>query len=240
MDVSYARRLVLAVEPHEFGSRPLKLRKEVLRRGLRTAFQDAVEQAGLVAPEWQTSPDGGGTAVFAADVPEAKILDSFTHQLHGALIQHNRLHSADGALRVRLAVHHGMVSGSAEDGFDGPAATQAGDLARCDEAAHALDATTAVLVVIVSDPVMTDTVGGSLSWLEERDMRRVEVRGRPAWLWLLGAEPPAESRPDPPTPPSSPPPPAAPAQSITGHFAYADIHAHQVVAGDVINQRGTQ
>ncbi|MFC4591233.1 hypothetical protein [Sphaerisporangium corydalis] len=183
---TYERRLVLAVHAHGYDKRTA-LMQRLTGESLGTAFDAAAGRAGLGTDQWHRTREGHRLlAVLPVGAPEPLVTDHFVQQVHIAIREHNRLVATEGRLRLRLAIHFGMVGGNAESGFDGPAPVEAHEMAGCRGALEVLDRSEADLVVVVSKPIFEDTIAGQLTSLETRDLRKLHVHGRDAWLWAPG------------------------------------------------------
>jgi hypothetical protein len=93
--------------------------RQVLRRVLA---ESGVSQADLA---WQDTGDGGIFLVPSA-LPKRLLVDPFVPRLHAALREHNARMSANGQLRLRVALHAGEVA--SDLGLDGRAGYVGRDL----------------------------------------------------------------------------------------------------------------
>ncbi|WP_157246880.1 hypothetical protein [Nonomuraea typhae] len=233
MEQDYERRLVLAFQAHGFDARTARM-QQLTSEGLRGTLSLAAGRARLDPGSWDPLSVAGGelVVVLPLSTPETVVCDRFVHELHAATREHNRLTTADGRLRLRLAIHFGMSAGCAAHGFTGPGPVMARDLANCAAARALLDRTSAALVVIMSSAVVEDTIAGQLTSLEQQDLHEVDAGSRRrAWLWVPGG---AADVPEPPAEPASDT--ALPSQ---GPFAHATITAGFVAGRDItVEHRG--
>ncbi|MBY8854075.1 hypothetical protein K7G98_39935, partial [Saccharothrix sp. MB29] len=74
----------------------------------------AAAHAGLDRSRWAVQASGDGElAVLPADVREKRVVDDLPEALALALVAHNSEARTETRLRVRLAVHQGLVRAAA-------------------------------------------------------------------------------------------------------------------------------
>jgi hypothetical protein len=196
-----------------------------MRRDLREILGAVLGRQGLDPRRLTSIDDGDGFRyLLPASVPPHAALDPFVQRLGIELRMHREAASAANRLRLRLAVHSGLLF--AEDG-----GTYTGTPLR--DTARLLDAEAgrellrghpaADLVVLVSDSYFHEVVESGTS-LDPAAFQRIRVRvketDRDAWAYLPGVIAPPEPAPAARSAPNAPagPPPARSSQvSILGN-----------------------
>ncbi|MEU7827068.1 hypothetical protein [Catellatospora sp. NPDC049133] len=153
----------------------------------------SAEAAGLRRTAWERQAGGDGElAVLPADEPENLLVDNFVRELDGRLADHNEDRLPEARLRLRLALHHGIVEPAA-NGFAGAGVVV---VSRLVESA-AIRATQAAvpeahLVVILSNRIFLDTVAQGHTVLRPANCRKVQVQvkeyAEAAWIYVPGHE----------------------------------------------------
>ncbi|MGW4638136.1 hypothetical protein ACWEN6_06400 [Sphaerisporangium sp. NPDC004334] len=168
-------------------------RHQSIQRSLLDVLNEAADAAGLSRRGWDRQPSGDGEfAVLPPSESEPQVLDAFVRQLDRVLAHHNRPLKRSARLRLRVAVHVGVVA-KAANGYAGQAATQVGRLVDCAPLRRAIEtAKNANLALIISDEVHSGTVKQGHTSYTPTDFVRVEVKQKeyqaPAWIHVPAAQ----------------------------------------------------
>lgn len=167
-----------------------------MRRDLREILAGTLDRQGIDITRLTTIDDGDGFRVLLpASVAPHAALDPFVGRLGIELRMHREAASADNRLRLRVAVHSGLL-------FAEPGGTYTGtplkDCARLLDAPAGRDLLRANpradMVLLVSDIFYRDVVAGNTS-LDPAAFQRIPVKvketDRYAWAYLPGTSPPA-------------------------------------------------
>lgn len=207
-----SRRLLLAVDTEDY-SRHDDRRQFDTQRRLIDVLTEAAAAAGLDRAAWECQEAGDGQlCVLPLTEREPLLVDDFVRELDVCLADLNHDLLPDARLRLRLAIHFGVVVPAA-NGYAGKGAVDVGRLADCAPARAALrQATTANLVLVLSERIFTETVAQRHTRLTSDQFHQVEVHNKtfrgPAWLYVPRFSGPLTVASDPaPQPPSDPTPP---------------------------------
>ncbi len=145
-------RSVLVVDVEEYGQEwrttPHRL---AVRDGLGRALRRAFEDTGLPWADCRVDDCGDGAFVLVPPhVPKALLIESLPYALVDGLRQHNKFHSAEERIRLRMALHAGEVAFD-DRGVTAPAINRAFRLLDAAPVKHALRESPGVLVVVTSD-----------------------------------------------------------------------------------------
>ncbi len=138
---------------------------------------------------WHRQPKGDEEfAVLPADTPEHLVVDDYVRALDAELRSVNRYRVPEAKVRMRLAIHHGVVVDGA-NGFPGKDAVLVSRLLNSRAAHLALEETpTADLVVVLSEHLYDTLVATGHTTLEPSAFRRVEVTEKTysghGWMWV--------------------------------------------------------
>lgn len=195
-----AHGLLLAIAVQGFGGANSALKRH-LREAMTRLVYEAAAAAELRPEGWRTQEGGDSLlALLPPDTPAPTLVDTFMRHLHAGLRPFNRERVRQAALRLRVAVHQGLVSIDAH-GFVGQAVDTAVRIADSAALRTALaEAPDADLAVGVSDAIFGDVVRGLATGIRPDEFRQVlleqkQYRGK-AWIWVPGSSPQApETRP---------------------------------------------
>ncbi|MEU4739598.1 substrate-binding domain-containing protein [Actinosynnema sp. NPDC023658] len=177
-------RTVVVVDVSAFGQRARVPQGEI-RRGMYAALRAAFDDSGL---DWSaTHHEDRGDGVFVlvpADMPKSRVVGGLPRALLDELRRYNATRTDDARLRLRMAITAGEVQHD-EHGAIGDEVTLAFRLLDSRPLRDALDRSTALVALIVSDRFYDDVVRPDPA-MDPGSFRRVdvevkEVRG-PAWL----------------------------------------------------------
>lgn len=118
-------------------------------------------------------------------------MDDFVRELHAALDRHNHDLLPEARIRLRMAIHYGVVIPSS-NGYTGRGVTGVSRMLDSRPLRAALDRTDAYLAVMVSNGLFLETIAQRHTSLKAADFRRVTIRNKEyaedAWLYVPGAD----------------------------------------------------
>lgn len=186
------RRTLMSVDVRGYGSATGR-RQASIQHDLIDLLDSSAVAAGLHREAWDRQKAGDGEfAVLPADESEGALLDGFVPHLVDLVTDYNDERNEDAQLRLRLAVHNGVVE-QAVNGYAGAAAVLVGRLvdSAVAKAAQAVSPASGV-VVIVSKQVFNDTIAQGHTILRARQLRKVVVQVKEytddAWLYVPGID----------------------------------------------------
>lgn len=191
-DANFRRSLLVCCDLRRYSAADDQLQRS-LQELLVQSLDRAAAAAGLDRTTWQRQPEGDGEfAVLPPDTPESVVVDRYVRSLNAELQSVNRYRVAEAKVRMRLAIHHGVIVDGA-NGFPGKDTVLVARLLSSKAAHAALDEfPQADLVVILSDHLYDSLVAGGHTTLRADDFRRVEVREKTfdghGWMWVPDAE----------------------------------------------------
>jgi hypothetical protein len=203
-----------------------------LRSAMYRVLDEAVQRAGLAGHDIDIDiEDRGDGALIVVDAGPLVLLDPFAEHLIAVLQEENAAVEAVSWLRLRVALHSGLVHRDAH-GWSGD--TINATFAICD--APAVKATLqradrAQLVLVVSDLLYKQVVRHRYGSINPATYGNVDVQriGEPAWVRVPGypAAPVDEDEPGQPDPSSLP----READTRIGSVFYGDTTVHGPVIG---------
>lgn len=145
-------RSVLVVDVEGYGKDWRTTRHQLaVRDGLYRALRRAFEDVGLPWTDCRVEDRGDGAFILVpAQVPKGLLVESLPYSLADALRQHNKAHSAEEQIRLRMSLHAGEVAFD-HQGVTAPAINRAFRLLEAEPAKNALRGSPGVLVVITSE-----------------------------------------------------------------------------------------
>jgi hypothetical protein len=192
-------RLVAVVDMERYSARG-NLEQLASQRDLDRALHAAASGAGLDRTHWQEQVGGDGElAVLPADTDPASVIADFTRELHTCLGEINSSRRPDTRLRLRLAVHFGLLM-DAPFGPAGSAPVVASRLLNAQPLYEAMaDAPGANLALIISKQLYDDIVMSRFRGLDPSTFREVHVVqaakkfDQVAYIQVPGSRPPAQA-----------------------------------------------
>ncbi|MEU6025314.1 hypothetical protein [Micromonospora sp. NPDC047134] len=184
------RRPILSVDARGY-SRGDSRRQSEYQQGLVDLMTISAEAAGLRRNDWDRQKAGDGElAILPPDEPENALIDDFCRILSENVADYNEDRIEDARLRLRLAVHNGVVQPAA-NGYAGAGVVVVSRLVNADPARAVQDALPrAGLVVIVSNRVFVDTVAQGHTVTRPSRFRKFTVQVKEyrddAWLYVPG------------------------------------------------------
>jgi hypothetical protein len=186
------RRLLISVDMERYSRRNNTQQYEA-----QEAFQRLLRQAattvGLDRVSWKTQQAGDGElAILPADTREPRVIGRFVPELNRVTRAYNSSRLPVARVRLRVAVHQGLVHLDGANGYPG---TSVVDVCRLCDAAPLKRALAAFpdagVALIVSDGIYRDVVSNYPEELRPERFRRVEVDNQEkefrasAWLCVL-------------------------------------------------------
>jgi hypothetical protein len=184
------RRLLVCVDLERY-SRQDNLRQYQSQRILRDVLDEAVAEIGLDRDAWTTQQGGDGElAILPAQTPEPPVIGALAPALDRALRERNRSLVPEAKVRLRLAVHQGLVHLDGATGFPGEAVVDVCRLCDSQPARRALAAfPAAATVLIVSETVYRDVVAHGYAGIRPERFRAVRIstagKGFRATAWIF-------------------------------------------------------
>jgi hypothetical protein len=187
------RRPLVSVDARGYSSGDGR-RQVAYQQGLVDLMAASAKAAGLRRDDWDCQQAGDGElAVLPPDEPENVLIDDFCRILAENLADYNEDRIDGARLRLRLAIHNGVVEPAA-NGYAGAGAVVVSRLVNADTARAVQDALPrAGLVVILSNRVFLDTVAQGHTAIRASRFRKVAVQVKDyrddAWLHVPGVDP---------------------------------------------------
>ncbi|MGC4791487.1 hypothetical protein ACLQ22_27110 [Micromonospora sp. DT178] len=216
------RRLLISVDMERY-SRRTNLQQYEAQKHFRELLHEAAGDVGLDRVAWTTQQAGDGElAILPRDVAESRVIGRFVPELNRRLRSYNSSRVPAARIRLRVAVHQGLVHLDGANGFPGNAVVFVCRLCEADPVKRALAAfPDAGVALVVSAEIYRDVVTEYPEEMRPERFRRVEVahpdKGfrEDAWLCVvdedLSAPPAPEDAGTPlpaPAPATTPPAPA--------------------------------
>ena len=205
------RRLVIVTDTERYSSR-----SSVLQHEAQAAFDEALTAAARVAdvdrPAWQRQPSGDGElAVLPPEVDEPLLLSAFLPAIDTHLRRYNAYRVTEARIRIRVALHQGLLFVDSRNGFAGEAVNTTARLVDAPPLKAAFRAFPAANVAcIVSDGIYRDIVCGGYEGIRRDRYSKIKVElpdkdfAEDAWISILsedvttiGLDPPRAGSPEP-------------------------------------------
>ncbi|MET7420413.1 hypothetical protein [Dactylosporangium sp. NPDC005555] len=224
---AHPRRCVLvAVDMERYSPRD-NLRQYRAQQLFREVMNEAVTSVGLDRARWTTQQSGDGElAILPEDTSELTVVADFVPALDRILREHNRSLLPEAKVRLRVAIHQGLVHLTGANGFPGEAVVEVSRLLDADALRRALDAFPhAAVALIVSRSIFQDVVRQRYRGLRPERFAEVRVTVKQltmdAWICVPDEDASAVAwNPPEPTAPVAPPPvkvePAPASYQISG------------------------
>jgi hypothetical protein len=201
------RRLCVAYDIAGYSSRELRAQFDAQSR-LSEILGAACSAAGLGAADYAIQQQGdGGLALLptGGEIDEPRLIGTFMRTIAERLEDANRFRSRDSRLRLRIALHEGVVF-VADHGYVGDAIVAAFRMCDADPVRRALaDSPEADFVLVASDPLYQDVLRHGLHGVpgDAFVKRALSVKSFSADAWIHAAG--APSGPTAPAEPAEPP-----------------------------------
>lgn len=185
------RKLVVAYDVEHYSGRGTR-REYVTQQRLSDILEFTFRESGVPvdAAEVQEQGDGGLALLpTGGDVDEPRLIVGLINALVQGLIELNEDLVEDARIRLRVALHEGVVHPAAH-GYVGPAVIEACRLRDADSVRSALAGSDAPLVVVVADGLYRDVLSQGYHGLPASTFAPVEVQAKSysgkAWIYLPG------------------------------------------------------
>ncbi|GIJ79345.1 hypothetical protein SAMN05443287_101913 [Micromonospora phaseoli] len=183
------RRLLICVDMERY-SRRSNVQQYEAQRDFHQLLEEAASDVGLDRVGWTTQQAGDGElAILPRDLPEARIIGRFVPELNRRLRRYNASRLPVARIRLRVAVHQGMVHLDGAKGFPGQAVVLVSRL--CDAAVvrRALAAfPDGGIALVVSSDIYRDVVTEYPEEIRPERFRRIDVvhadKGFQEQAWL--------------------------------------------------------
>ena len=185
------RRMLVAIDMEKY-SRQVNPQQRESQATVVSALREAADLGGLNRPSWQTQATGDGElAVLPAHVDELAVITRFVPELDRLLREHNHSRLREAAVRLRVAVHVGLVHLDSANGWAGDAVVKVCRLVNAAPLKRALTMFPhAGAALIVSDEIYRDIVRQRYDglrperygriWVDDRD----KEFGAPGWIYV--------------------------------------------------------
>ncbi|MEV0004830.1 hypothetical protein AB0H28_21460 [Micromonospora sp. NPDC050980] len=170
------RRLLISVDMERY-SRRSNLQQYEAQQEFRRLLHDAAVAVGLDRSAWRTQQAGDGElAILPREAPEARVIGRFVPELSRRLRVYNSTRVPAARIRLRMAVHQGIVHLDGANGFPGTAVVRVCRLCDAEAVKHALAAFPgAGVALVVSSDIYQDVVCEYPEELRPERFRRVRV-----------------------------------------------------------------
>lgn len=119
---------MIVADTEQYNARSTVLQREV-QDALVAALDRAASAAGLDPQAWHRQPSGDGElTILPSDVDKPALFRSFLPALDMHLRRYNEDRVADARIRVRIAIHQGLMFLASRNGFVGAAVVTAARL----------------------------------------------------------------------------------------------------------------
>ncbi|MEV2241566.1 hypothetical protein [Micromonospora sp. NPDC049891] len=186
------RRLLVCVDMERY-SRRTNLQQYEAQQDFHRMLREAAGEVGMDRVGWTTQQSGDGElAILPRDIPEARVIGRFVPELNRLLRRYNVSRLAAARIRLRVAVHQGMVHLDGANGFPGQAVVLVSRLCDAEPVRRALAAfPDAGIALVVSSDIYRDVVTEYPEEIRPERFRRIDVvhaaKGfrEPAWLCVV-------------------------------------------------------
>ncbi|MER7273465.1 hypothetical protein ABT369_03310 [Dactylosporangium sp. NPDC000244] len=230
------RCIVLAVDVERYSPRT-NLGQYRAQQLFREVMDETVAGIGLDRQSWTTQQSGDGElAILPADTSELTVVADFVPALDRILRDRNSSLLPEAKVRLRVAIHQGLVHMTGANGYPGEAIVEVCRLLDSDPLRQALVAFPHASVgLIVSRSIFHDVVRHGYRGLRPERFAQVKVQVKElltdAWIFvpdedasaLAGKQPPPAA--DQP-PPSKPPTPAAATSAAAATYQISGVTTH--------------
>ncbi|WBB89784.1 hypothetical protein [Verrucosispora sp. WMMC514] len=189
------RRLLVCVDMERY-SRRGNVQQYEAQQDFHRLLREAADEVGMSRVGWTTQQAGDGElAILPREVPEARVIGRFLPELNRRLRSYNASRLPQARIRLRVAVHQGMVHLDGANGFPGQAVVTVSRLCDAAPVRRALAACPdAGIALVVSSDIYRDVVTEYPEEILPERFQRIEVvhadKGfrELAWLCVLGEE----------------------------------------------------
>lgn len=236
------RRLLVSVDMQRYSQRD-NIAQHRAQQVFHSVMADAVRTVGLDRSGWKTQPGGDSElAILPVDTPEPTVVGALASCLDRILRQENRHLLPQAKVRLRMAVHEGLVHLDSANGYAGDAVNTVCRLrdAGCLKQALAVFQD-AALALIVSEPIYREVVAQRYDGIRDNRFRRIFIDDEEkqfrseAWMCVVDEDVTAvdlQVTPQPGLlgPDSTTTPPRPVPQPAAGKYSFGAIHSSGAMA----------
>ncbi len=170
------RRLLICVDMERY-SRRSNVQQYEAQQDFHRLLQEAAGDVGLDRVGWTTQQAGDGElAILPRELPEARVIGRFVPELNRRLRRYNGSRLTAARIRLRVAVHQGMVHLDGANGFPGQAVVLVSRLCDAAPVRRALAAfPDAGIALVVSSDIYRDVVTEYPEEIRPERFRRIDV-----------------------------------------------------------------
>jgi hypothetical protein len=190
VDDDFSRRVLISLDAKGY-SELNDIEQHELQQELLDVIRAAALRGGFDRTQWSVQPSGDGElAVLPADATEWTVIDEVPVALTHVLAEYNDGRRGPARLRLRLAIHQGLVRRAA-GGYAGHGAVTVTRLVDSAPTRQALIACPAAdLVLILSPALFNEVVLQRHTRLSDKDFRKVSISNKNfqslGWLHVPG------------------------------------------------------
>ncbi len=230
------RRLLVSVDIQKYSRRD-NLGQHRAQQVFHDVMTEAVRAVGLGRSHWRTQQGGDSElAVLPVDTPEPVVVGALASCLDRLLRQANRDLLPQAKVRLRMAVHEGLVHLDSANGYAGDAVNT---VCRLRDASYLKKALTvfqdAALALIVSEPIYREVVAQQYDGIRDTRFRRVIIDDEEkqfrseAWICVMDEDVTTVDlsvmpTPQPPEPRAAMTQPVSAQPPTAGKFSFGPIH----------------
>jgi hypothetical protein len=188
-----ARRGLLSTDIERYSQRGA-LEQHEAQRVYDWAISEAAAAAGFVRADWIRQPTGDGEFVILPEgVHEPRIITMLLTALAARLREYNRSRTTDCRVRIRTAIHHGLIHLDGAIGAPGPAAVTVARLVNSEPVREVLQRRPDTnLAAIISPEVYQDVVVNRYEGLRPELFQQVNAcdtaQGLVTRAWIYAPE----------------------------------------------------
>lgn len=183
------RRLLISADMERYSLRG-NVRQYEAQRSFQEILHEAATAVGLDRVSWKIQQAGDGElAILPGDIPESRVIGRFVPELNRRLREYNSSRMESARVRLRVALHQGLVHLDGENGYPGNAVNEVCRLCDAKPLKEALAAfPQAGVALIVSETIYREVVREYPEELRPERFRRIEVHHPDKefrqWAWI--------------------------------------------------------
>ncbi|QKW13312.1 hypothetical protein [Verrucosispora sp. NA02020] len=171
------RRMLICVDMERYSGRG-NVQQYEAQQDFHRVLRETAEEVGLRREDWRTQQSGDGElAILPRELPEAHLIGRFVPELNRRLRRYNASRLPAARIRLRIAVHQGMVHLDGANGFPGQAVVLVSRLCDAAPVRRALAAfPDAGIALVVSSDIYRDVVTEYPEQIRPDRFKRIDVR----------------------------------------------------------------
>ncbi|MGW0507312.1 hypothetical protein [Micromonospora sp. NPDC003241] len=171
------RRMLICVDMERYSGRG-NVQQYEAQQDFHRLLREAAAEVGLHREGWTTQQSGDGElAILPRELPEAYLIGRFVPELNRRLRRYNVSRLPSARIRLRIAVHQGMVHLDGANGFPGQAVVLVSRLCDAAPVRRALAAfPDAGIALVVSSDIYRDVVTEYPEQIRPDRFQRIDVR----------------------------------------------------------------